>query len=97
MENLGLAKEPDLSKEQQEKIREEVKKLFKEKKVYNVKKKMPDEEIAGKKTYHYLLSLDREKIKEVTPELFSIMEESSGGIFSRSGAGNIRGQLIRRS
>jgi len=76
MENFGIAIE--LSKEQQEKINERVKKLFEEKKIYNVKKRMPDEEVRGEKAYHYLLSLDREKIKEVIPELFSIAIESSG-------------------
>ena len=38
---------------------------------------MPDEKINGKMAYHYILSLDREKIKEIMPELLGIAMESS--------------------
>ena len=80
-ESLGsgtATNQPELPKEKQEKIKKELESLFKKKKIYNAKE-MPDEKVNGKKAYHYILSLDREKIKEIIPELFGIMKESSEG------------------
>lgn len=73
----GRASGPEVSEEEQEKLREKLLRLFKEKKVYYVKEELPDQKIEGKKAYHYVLALDREKIKEVIPELFKITTESS--------------------
>lgn len=73
----GKASGLEASEEEQQKLREKLLKLFKEKKVYYVKEELPDQKIEGKKAYHYVLALNREKIKEVIPELFEIIAESS--------------------
>ena len=78
IENLEGTNYSKLPKEQQEKIKEKIEKLFKEKKTYSVKKEMADEKINGKKAYHYILSLDRENIKEAILELFNISMDASG-------------------
>ena len=83
LEKLGggeaYLKEGEISKEQQEAMIEKVRKLFEERKFYYIKEELPDEKINGKKTYHYLLSLDKEGIKEIIPELIKIMGEISPG------------------
>jgi translation initiation factor 2 beta subunit (eIF-2beta)/eIF-5 len=78
-ESLGSGTEQsELSKNKQEKIKKELEDLFKKKKIYSAKE-MPDEKVEKRRAYHYVLSLDREKIKEIIPELFSIAKESSEG------------------
>jgi len=80
LENLtGQTSVPqEISEEEQERMIKKLLELFEERKVYYVKEEMPDEEINGKKAYHYLLALDKEEIKKVIPEMFRIIIESSG-------------------
>lgn len=79
LENLGVeTQEPDLLEKEQKELGERILNLFKEKKVYYVREELPDEKIEEKKAYHYLLALDRAKIKEIIPELFEIIMEFSG-------------------
>ncbi len=61
----------------QQELRQKFKKLFEENKIYYVKKELPDQEINGKRMYHYILTLDREKLKELIPEIFKISMENS--------------------
>ncbi len=68
----------EISEDEQEAMIKKLQELFEERKVYYVKEEMPDEEINGKKAYHYLLALDKEEIKKVIPEMFKIIIESSG-------------------
>ena len=78
LENLGVeTQEPDLLEKEQKELGEKILNLFKEKKVYYVREELPDEKIEEKKAYHYLLVLDRAKIKEIIPELFEIIMEFS--------------------
>jgi len=74
----GVYSSQEISREEQEKITKKIQELFAERKVYYVKEEMPDEKINGKKAYHYLITLDKEEIKEVVPEILRISMESSG-------------------
>ncbi len=80
MENLtGETYVPqEMSKGEQEKMIKRLQELFAERKIYYIEKEMPDEKVNGKEAYHYLLALDKEEIKKITPELFEIIKESSG-------------------
>ncbi len=80
MENLtGQTYVPqETSKDEQEKMIKKLQELFAERKIYYIEKEMPDEKINGKEAYHYLLALDKEEIKKITPELFEVIKESSG-------------------
>ena len=62
--------------EEQEGIKEKLKQLIEGKKFYLIKEELPDETIKGVKTYHYLVGLDREKVKSLIPEFFQIYYES---------------------
>lgn len=65
-------------KEKQEEIRNKIEALFKDKKIFVVKKEFPDEKIRNLKTYHYLVALNKEEIKKILPELFKIMKDFLG-------------------
>ncbi len=43
---------------------------------YNITQEFPDQEIEGKKAYHYLITIDEEKADELTKELFQFNAES---------------------
>lgn len=66
----GLEEEEQEETEEQKEMTEELKKLFREGKIYYIKKEFPE-------TYHYLLALDREGIKEIIPELVEIASKYS--------------------
>ena len=79
LEKLGGAySSQEISREEQEKMTKKIQELFTGRKIYYVKEEMPDEKINGKKAYHYLITLDKEEIKEVVPEILRISMESSG-------------------
>lgn len=68
-------------KKEKEKEKETIKKLeelFKDKKLYIVKKEFPDEEIRNVKTYHYLVALNKEEIKKSLPELLKMISNIPG-------------------
>jgi len=53
------------AQKKQEEIVEKIKSLFENKKFYSVDKELPDEEIKGKGAYHYVVSLDKDEIKNM--------------------------------
>jgi len=61
-----------LSEEEQEEILNKVKNLLEERDLYYVEEELMDEEINGKMTYHYILALDQEAVKEFVPELIEV-------------------------
>ena len=66
------------AQKKQEEIVEKIKSLFENKKFYSVDKELPDEEINGKGAYHYVVSLDKDEIKNMIPEMFKIIGEVVG-------------------
>jgi len=72
----GGSEQLELPKGEQEKAKKEVIELLKKRRIYTVKK-MPDEEINGKKAYHYILSLNKKEVKKMIPELFDIVKKYS--------------------
>lgn len=70
-------------KEEQEVIVKEIKRLFKNKKIYLVKKEFPDEKIGNKKVYRYQVALNNEEIKKIIPDfLDNILKNLNLGDFS---------------
>jgi hypothetical protein len=65
--------EIEKAKEKQKEIFERFQTLIKGKKLYIVKKEFPDEKIGNLKTYHYLVTLNKEEIKKIIPEFLKAM------------------------
>jgi len=61
------------SKARQTEIIEKLKTFLGEKRIYIVKQQLPDQEIRGVNTYHYLIALNREEIKNIIPEFYKIL------------------------
>ena len=61
-----------------EEIKEKITNLLENKKVFKIKKELPNEKINGEKSYHYLLELDRENIKTIVSEMYKINAEEAG-------------------
>jgi len=59
----------------QEEMTEKLKKLLAERKPYFIKQTLADKEIEGKKVYHYIVALDKEKAKRLIPELLEVISE----------------------
>jgi len=73
-----MAEEIEKSKEKEEEMIKKLETIFKDKKLYIVKKELPDEKIKNQKVYHYLVVLNKEEIKKILPELLDIMKEYLG-------------------
>ena|GEM_PF-1531788 len=56
----------------QEDLTAKIKKILSENKIYYVVKEFPDEEISGKKAYHYLLALDNIELKKTISEILEL-------------------------
>ncbi len=74
-EMLGQEYQPQLSEEEQKELTEKIVNLLKGKKFYEVKEELPDVKIRDKMTYHYLLTLDEEGIKELIPDIIKTTME----------------------
>jgi len=70
--------ETEKTKEAEKETIKKLEELFKDKKLYIVKKEFPDEEIRNVKVYHYLVALNKEEIKKLLPELFKTIQEFMG-------------------
>jgi len=69
----------------QEDLAAEIKKIFSEDKIYYVTKEFPDEEISGKKAYHYFLVLDNIELKKAISEILEFaMGPSQAGAAGES-------------
>lgn len=66
------------NEKQEKKIIEEFKKIIENKKFYLIKKELPDEEIGQTKVYHYIVSLNKEEIKTIVPDLINTLIKFSG-------------------
>ena len=97
-ESLILEMEDDLEKEKEreEELKEAIMDIFKNRKIYLLKKELADKKIGNTGVYHYLVSLNTEEIKIIIPQLLDkiseILEESNGsGLFgARSRAKDAR-------
>jgi len=58
----------------QEELMDKLKEIFEGKKLYSLKKELPDEIIDGKKVYHYLTILNREEIKKMLSDLILMID-----------------------
>lgn len=58
--------------EGQKELQEKFKKMLEGKKFFIVKKELPDAEISGIKSYHYLMNLDKKELKSLIPEFVII-------------------------
>jgi hypothetical protein len=67
---------PEMEKIIQMKIQEGMKKILTGKKLYLVKEELPDEKIDETKVYHYLVSLNKEEILNIIPEIGKVIEET---------------------
>jgi hypothetical protein len=76
----GLVENFERSKIVQEETENKLKDLLEGKEFYFVKKELPDEKIDGKKTYHYILVLNREEIKKILPDLMKIYSRATFNI-----------------
>lgn len=66
---------PQEISEQQKQIIEEIKNIIKGKNFYSVKKELPEEKIDSKDTYHFLLALNNEELKNAIFEIEDRMEK----------------------
>jgi hypothetical protein len=66
-----------LPEEEQENIINKIKDIVEKKDLYRVVEELPDEEINGKKVYHYLLELDQKAVRELFPEVLEILLEAN--------------------
>ncbi len=71
----AMTKEIQESQEKQEETTKKLGSLFKDKKLYIVKKEFPDDKIRNVGTYHYLIALNKEEIKKLILELLKITQE----------------------
>jgi len=62
---------------EQKEMEKELIDLFTGRKFYEVKEELKSESISGEMTYHYLVSLDKEEIKMVIPEMIDIIGKYS--------------------
>lgn len=76
-QGFGNGKQNELRKAQQKEIEEKIKKLFEGRKIYYVRKELPDEKKNGKKFYRYVIALDKKELKKIFPDLVKISIESS--------------------
>lgn len=53
--------------------KEVIQKMISNEKFFHFKKLLPDEEINGKQTYHYLFFLDEEELKKLLPEISELL------------------------
>ncbi len=60
-------------KKEKKEMKEKIKKLIANKKLYFLKTELADEKIGKVKTYHYILELDKEKVKKLIPEFLNII------------------------
>ena len=60
----------------QKELQEKIKKVLKEKKLFVVKKELPDEKIGNVRVYHYLVALNNEEVLKVVSEMAKILEET---------------------
>ena len=72
---FGQEYQPSMSQEKQKELNNKVIDLFKDSKFYDVKEELDDEEIGGKMTYHYLLTLNKEGIKKLIPDIMKLVME----------------------
>lgn len=75
-EDFGGEYQSSLSKEAQEELKNKLVDLFKDSKFYEVKEELPDEKMEGEMTYHYILTLNKEGIKELVPKMIKLAVES---------------------
>jgi len=76
-QELINGRENELKKAQQKEIEEKIKKLFEGRKIYYVKKELPDEKKNEKRFYRYVIALDKKELKKIFPDLVKISIESS--------------------
>jgi len=74
-EMLGQEYQAPLSKEEQKELTEKLVNLLKGKKFYQVKEELPDEKIGNQMMYHYLLTLEKEGIKGLIPDMMNTIME----------------------
>ncbi|GEM_PF-1200837 len=55
---------------------ERLEEILRNKKLFIVKKELPDEKIEGVKVYHYVISLNHEEIIRTIPEILKVVEET---------------------
>jgi len=89
IKSIGIEMEEEqIAEEGRKELTKELIKLFEGKKFYEVKEVLPDEKIAGQMTYHYLLSLNKDEVAKLIPELVgSVMKygTESGEMFPVEG------------
>jgi len=75
-ELLSESSTPTATKYNQE-VNNKMKQLLTSNKLYYVKEELSDQVIDGKKNYHYIVGLDKEKTKQVIPEILKTSMEAS--------------------
>lgn len=74
-EVLGIAVSPEEKEEQEkeaEKMMEKLSNLLLTRKFYSVKTVLPDEEVTGNLSYHYLIVLEKEETRKLASEMFVV-------------------------
>ena len=71
-EMLGEEYQP-LPKEKEKELMKKLTDLLKGRKFYDVKEELPDEKVGEQMAYRYLVSLDKEEVKKLVPEMFEII------------------------
>jgi len=67
----GLGKKK-LSQEEKNELEKKIKDIFRKEKIYKIEKILPAEKINNEETYHYLLSLDKDGLKKILPDLLKV-------------------------
>lgn len=73
---FGQEYQPSMSQEKQKELNDKLVDLLKDSKFYSVKEELSDEEIGGKMAYHYLLTLDKEGIEKLIPDMMKLVMEN---------------------
>lgn len=75
-------------------LQEKVRKIFAENPdIYNIKKQLADETIDGQKNYHYLISINNQKLSEVVGKIISASMDANNAN-SPIAVGAVKGALI---
>lgn len=84
LEKRGIKVEEPIPREEKEKLLNELKELLKGKEFLEIKEDLGEEEIEGKRAYHYLILVNKEEIKKVIPEILDIILKYSQEKISQS-------------
>lgn len=67
----------DLQKQMQDQMKNQLQQILSTAKINKVKNTLPDEVVGGQNTYHYLVVLDKDELKNVIKQFFNVVLSSA--------------------